>query len=231
MEKVQESPSSKRLRSEEEEESPPPRFICPISQDIMVDPVTIADGSIFDRASIETWFKTKKTNPLTNLPVEHVYLNKCPELEREIKASKFYKPPILPIPKFILESQFTFTHEKKGYFVCLFSDNSFRLLKRKVYFESNSVVFKHSSETDITGVYDEDKQCYIQTTTNRRFYVFYLYQSKNVQDQFEQIVGLYNNEKSFLDKEIRPKVKDVLYTLAFSLIGLNYNELITNLNQ
>ena len=41
-------------------------FFCPISLEIMTDPVITADGSTFERARIEEWFKDHNTNPLTN---------------------------------------------------------------------------------------------------------------------------------------------------------------------
>ena len=42
-------------------------FVCPISLEIMRDPVKTVDGSTFERASIEDWFRRgKQTNPLTN---------------------------------------------------------------------------------------------------------------------------------------------------------------------
>ena len=41
-------------------------FICPISLEIMEDPVITADGSSYERASIEVWFKKTDRDPLTN---------------------------------------------------------------------------------------------------------------------------------------------------------------------
>ncbi len=49
----------------------PDEFICPISQQIMLDPVVIADGHVFERTSIEKWFKSKTTSPITNLKLNH----------------------------------------------------------------------------------------------------------------------------------------------------------------
>ena len=43
----------------------PPRIICPISQDIMVNPVVAADGHTYGRAQIEEWLQKKKTSPMT----------------------------------------------------------------------------------------------------------------------------------------------------------------------
>uniref|UniRef100_A0A0D9W8S4 U-box domain-containing protein n=1 Tax=Leersia perrieri TaxID=77586 RepID=A0A0D9W8S4_9ORYZ len=37
-------------------EEPPPLFLCPISMELMEDPVTVATGVTYDRRSIERWF-------------------------------------------------------------------------------------------------------------------------------------------------------------------------------
>ncbi|KAF4388146.1 hypothetical protein G4B88_021842 [Cannabis sativa] len=49
------------------EEYPPHHFLCPISREVMKEPVTIFSGVTYDRTSIEKWFFTykKKTCPTT----------------------------------------------------------------------------------------------------------------------------------------------------------------------
>ena len=43
-------------------------IVCPISKEIMHDPVITADGHSYDRASIEQWFRLgKRTSPLTGV--------------------------------------------------------------------------------------------------------------------------------------------------------------------
>eukprot|EP00747_Dinoflagellata_sp_TGD_P185896 gnl/TRDRNA2_/TRDRNA2_42683_c0_seq1.p1 gnl/TRDRNA2_/TRDRNA2_42683_c0~~gnl/TRDRNA2_/TRDRNA2_42683_c0_seq1.p1 ORF type:complete len:192 (-),score=19.62 gnl/TRDRNA2_/TRDRNA2_42683_c0_seq1:223-798(-) len=42
-------------------------FICPISGQVMWDPVFTADGHCYDRAYIETWLRDHETSPSTNL--------------------------------------------------------------------------------------------------------------------------------------------------------------------
>lgn len=42
------------------EDLDPHRFIDPITLEVMVDPVKAADGLIYDRSSIESWFATKE---------------------------------------------------------------------------------------------------------------------------------------------------------------------------
>lgn len=47
----------------------PHHFFCPITQDIMNDPVKTIDGMTYDRPAIERWFSTASTSPLTGLPL------------------------------------------------------------------------------------------------------------------------------------------------------------------
>uniref|UniRef100_F7AE45 WD repeat, SAM and U-box domain-containing protein 1 n=1 Tax=Ciona intestinalis TaxID=7719 RepID=F7AE45_CIOIN len=45
----------------------PDEYLCPISREIMTDPVLAADGFTYERASIEKWFaKGSKLSPMTN---------------------------------------------------------------------------------------------------------------------------------------------------------------------
>jgi U-box domain len=39
-------------------------------QEVMVDPVCIADGSSYDRSSIQQWFVEHNTSPVTGLAVD-----------------------------------------------------------------------------------------------------------------------------------------------------------------
>lgn len=47
----------------------PAEFICPISQNIMRDPVLVADGYSYERSEIERWLSNHDTSPMTNLPL------------------------------------------------------------------------------------------------------------------------------------------------------------------
>lgn len=49
----------------------PRQFICPISLDVMVDPVVAADGHTYERAAIEAWLETHNTSPMTREPLAH----------------------------------------------------------------------------------------------------------------------------------------------------------------
>eukprot|EP00041_Stephanoeca_diplocostata_P039392 m.1620390 g.1620390 ORF g.1620390 m.1620390 type:complete len:789 (+) comp25383_c0_seq37:330-2696(+) len=44
-------------------------FACPISLDIMTDPVTTADGQSYERSAIEHWLRNRDTSPATGAPL------------------------------------------------------------------------------------------------------------------------------------------------------------------
>jgi len=47
--------------------APPSHFICPILQEVMMDPYVASDGYTYDRKAIELWLSTNDTSPMTNL--------------------------------------------------------------------------------------------------------------------------------------------------------------------
>ncbi|KAK7938512.1 hypothetical protein WMY93_001838 [Mugilogobius chulae] len=49
----------------------PDEFLCPITRELMRDPVIAADGYSYERESIESWIRGKaKSSPMTNLPLQ-----------------------------------------------------------------------------------------------------------------------------------------------------------------
>jgi hypothetical protein len=47
--------------------SVPEAFLCPISHEVMSDPVVAADGHSYDKSEIEKWFATgNRSSPMTN---------------------------------------------------------------------------------------------------------------------------------------------------------------------
>ena len=62
------------------EPAPPPtpelpeEVLCPITTELMVDPVFTADGHTYERKSIELWLTKKHTSPLTGEPLAHTFL-------------------------------------------------------------------------------------------------------------------------------------------------------------
>jgi len=69
----------------EEEEDPPADFICPITTEVMIDPVMAADGHAYERSAIERWLATKSTSPLTSEELQHVCLFPSHILRRQIR--------------------------------------------------------------------------------------------------------------------------------------------------
>ena len=52
----------------------PVDFFCPITQEMMVDPVICADGHSYERAAISQWRSSHATSPKTNAQLEHTNL-------------------------------------------------------------------------------------------------------------------------------------------------------------
>ena len=47
----------------------PPPFVCPLTLDIMRDPVLLPDGFTYERGAIENWLSRQQTtSPMTNKP-------------------------------------------------------------------------------------------------------------------------------------------------------------------
>ena len=57
--------TSKKFRSAIDDSAS--EFLCPITQELPLDPVTAEDGHVYERASIEQWLRQKRTSPVTNL--------------------------------------------------------------------------------------------------------------------------------------------------------------------
>eukprot|EP00802_Teleaulax_amphioxeia_P020772 Tamp_21072.p1 GENE.Tamp_21072~~Tamp_21072.p1 ORF type:complete len:329 (+),score=62.23 Tamp_21072:44-988(+) len=49
-------------------------FRCPISMEIMTDPVFAADGHTYEKVEMERWLQTHETSPLTNEKLPHKHL-------------------------------------------------------------------------------------------------------------------------------------------------------------
>ena len=75
---------------------PPEHFVCPISSDLMVDPVVCADGHCYDRAYIEAWLVDHDTSPLTGARLEGKELSPDEDLrratERQLKHLDLIEP-------------------------------------------------------------------------------------------------------------------------------------------
>lgn len=58
-------------QQQEEDMDIPPEFECPISLDVMTDPVMLSDGHSYERAAIEAWLQCHDTSPVTNEDLQH----------------------------------------------------------------------------------------------------------------------------------------------------------------
>jgi len=59
---------------ESSKDSVPEMFVCPVSRELMRDPVVLVEtGQIYDRSSITEWFRIgNNTCPLTGTPAVHL---------------------------------------------------------------------------------------------------------------------------------------------------------------
>ena len=56
-------------------------------QEPYVDPVTAADGHVYERAVLNNWFERgHHTSPRTNLPLENLNMTSEPEVLQEMRA-------------------------------------------------------------------------------------------------------------------------------------------------
>jgi len=53
------------------EAEPPAQYMCPITQELMSDPVMTTDGHVYDRHAITQWLHGHNTSPATGVPLAH----------------------------------------------------------------------------------------------------------------------------------------------------------------
>jgi hypothetical protein len=63
----------------------PHEYFCCISQEVMIDPVKTNDNHTYDRSSIERWFQTRHTSPLTGLVLDDITLTPNTDLKNQIQ--------------------------------------------------------------------------------------------------------------------------------------------------
>ena len=70
-------------------------FVCPITLEVMRDPVVAADGHSYERRAIEAWFaEGKSRSPVTNLHLPHSHLNENRALRKVIAAAATSTAPL-----------------------------------------------------------------------------------------------------------------------------------------
>jgi len=52
-------------------------LLCPITQDLMMEPVLAADGHAYERAAIEDWISIHGTSPVSGEPLASATLIPC----------------------------------------------------------------------------------------------------------------------------------------------------------
>ena len=75
-----------------EEEEPPDDFVCPITTEVMSDPVMAADGHAYERTAIERWLATKSTSPMTGEELGNTGLFPSHILRRMIREWREARP-------------------------------------------------------------------------------------------------------------------------------------------
>jgi len=65
--------------------SPPPDLCCPISKQLLLDPVVAADGFVYERNEITKWLTAQDTSPLTNLQLVNKALKSCSATQELLK--------------------------------------------------------------------------------------------------------------------------------------------------
>ena len=64
----------------------PDEYVCPITTEIMTDPVSTLDGFTYERAAITEWLCTKDTSPKTGATLESKALIPNHSLRSMIRA-------------------------------------------------------------------------------------------------------------------------------------------------
>uniref|UniRef100_A0A8C5PR84 WD repeat, SAM and U-box domain-containing protein 1 n=1 Tax=Leptobrachium leishanense TaxID=445787 RepID=A0A8C5PR84_9ANUR len=74
----------------------PGEFLCPITCEVMKDPVIASDGYSYERTAIESWISAKRTSPMTNLPLENLLLT--PNRTLKMALMRWLETPSQPTP-------------------------------------------------------------------------------------------------------------------------------------
>ena len=77
-----------------EGQNPQENFICPITYEVMSDPVITAEGHSYERSAIEAWLENHDTSPITNAVLEHKDLT--PNLQLKIIIEDWKRAQSVP---------------------------------------------------------------------------------------------------------------------------------------
>ena len=74
------------LAADNEDEVVPEEFFCPITYDLMVNPVKCSDGFTYEESAIKEWLTTRRnTSPMTNLEIKVISLTPDAGLKEKIE--------------------------------------------------------------------------------------------------------------------------------------------------
>lgn len=92
--------SSPEALSSADGQFPLQAFVCPITQEVMLDPVTDRDGITYEKAAIEAWLLTSHTSPVTRKPLtaEQLVPNRALKDAINAFAKPTLTPPLIPMP-------------------------------------------------------------------------------------------------------------------------------------
>eukprot|EP00300_Choanocystis_sp_HF-7_P027512 c32644_g1_i1.p1 GENE.c32644_g1_i1~~c32644_g1_i1.p1 ORF type:complete len:273 (-),score=47.72 c32644_g1_i1:89-871(-) len=78
----------------------PDEFVCPITNDLCMDPVVAVDGHTYERSAIEEWLKTHNTSPKTNekLPNTQILIPNRAIRSQIVEFLKSYQKPTEAVP-------------------------------------------------------------------------------------------------------------------------------------
>eukprot|EP00892_Ulva_mutabilis_P006882 jgi/Ulvmu1/4566/UM002_0294.1 len=65
----------------------PSAYRCPLTGELMLDPVRAADGFVYERSAIEQWLSLgRKVSPMTNMPLSHPYVTPDRDLRAAVQS-------------------------------------------------------------------------------------------------------------------------------------------------
>ena len=82
-----------------EHRAPPPSFICPLTLELMTDPVTAADGHSYESAAIKQWLQSSALSPLTGKTLPNKRLTRSHALRNAIEEWQAGSAASPSIPK------------------------------------------------------------------------------------------------------------------------------------
>ncbi|CAG9335121.1 unnamed protein product [Blepharisma stoltei] len=139
----------------------PDDYCCPITGDLMEDPVVAPDGHSYERASITAWFQKNKTSPLTGAALKNTVLidnhrlkaiissfkEKMPEIQRECQIKRDLIEAI-NIREAFFEDSLKKGNEQIGNITSLYNNEK----EKNLMLENKLISYKKSIEIKINHI-------------------------------------------------------------------------------